>query len=74
MWFVKWNIMVNIFVQPPMVSAGAFALGLSIIALAHWVLRKPQVFEPYCVIMTIAVISRAIGNYKFLVRQLFSIP
>lgn len=47
---------------------GAFVIGIVIIALAHWVLKKPQVFEPYCVIMGIAVISRAIGNYKFLAK------
>jgi len=47
---------------------GAFASGIGIIAVAHWVLKKKQVFEPYCVIMTIAVISRALGNYKALAQ------
>lgn len=44
--------------------AGAFASGLGVIAVGHWALKKKQVFEPYCVVMAIAVVSRALGNYK----------
>jgi uncharacterized membrane protein YadS len=48
--------------------AGAFASGIGIIAVTHHVLGKKQVFEPYCVVMAIAVVSRALGNYKALAQ------
>ncbi len=44
-------------------TIGAVGVALFTILSTHYFMKKELVFEPYCLILLIAVISRSIGNY-----------
>jgi len=52
----------------PQWPCGAILVGLTVMIIAHYLLRKIMLFSSYCSILIIAVLAKAIGSYRFLVN------